>query len=114
MSRSLAVPGSLRHRPAARRFRFAFAGVAGGLSMTGMTTTPGLQETRTASPEMRGVATDAFDERRTDERRSERQSVRETKPSLLATEFWFTVGGVAALINTYRLAPTPRWTCSGC
>jgi hypothetical protein len=69
-----------------------------------MTNVPPSPETRTPSTEMRGPATDTFEERRQYERRPERQTVRETKPSFLTTEFWFALGGVAALIVTYWVA----------
>ena len=63
-------------------------------------------ETRVESTEVRGRATDTFPEPYATRDHREHK-VRETKPSLLTTEFWMTLGGIAALIVIYLVADDP-------
>ena len=67
-------------------------------------------ETRVTSTEVRGRAEDTFPEPQyrpaqypSEAHRAE-QKVRETKPSLATSEFWMTLGGIAALIVVYLMA----------
>jgi hypothetical protein len=57
-------------------------------------------ETR-ASTEVRGRTTDTFAQRWA--------TIKETKPSFLTTEFWLTLGGIAALIVLYNVTDNPSF-----
>lgn len=56
--------------------------------------------TRTQSTDVRGPATDSF----------RRQSIHETRPSFMTSEFWAMIIGVAALIVLYNVSDEPTLT----
>ena len=60
-------------------------------------------ETRVTSTEVRGRATDTWTEPHDATGRREHK-VRETRRSFATTEFWMTLGGIAALIVVYLVA----------
>lgn len=59
-------------------------------------TDPDPTATRAGTAQVRGETSDSFP--------VHSHRVRETKPSFATTEFWFTLGGVAALIVFYNVA----------